>query len=624
MSYLMEVSIGPVQSFIASARRTRDFWFGSKLVSELSKAAALAIVTTDKTARLVFPFAANEDLQPWSALSVANNIIAVVDGDPQSIGEQAKKDVLEFAKDILTKAAEENKIENLFIERGSEFAHQQLHDGIEVIWAAVPFTGSNHDYSDARKNLAIVMSMRKATRTFSQPNWVSDMVASTSKNRQENDLIKSSLDGQREAVLHVPSKTSKTVIPETVDFKPGEHLSGIDLLKRLGRSSREKDRKFASTSHMAAMPLLQRIETISNSHELNEKWDAYCKVLPKRMQEYEKVHADEHTQKRFVGNIDGSLFFPERALDYLSKDEMSVMRKIQQQYQLFFKKLQETEPGIQHPQPYYAFLRADGDSMGAAIVSIADLENHQQFSRALSDFASDASIIIKDHAGAPIFTGGDDVVAMLPLHTSITCANAIQKCFKVTMERFQQKNNITWDTMPTLSAGLQIAHHLEPLTEVFAMAGKAEKMAKRYDDAAGKKNALAILISKRSGGDTIAVGHWNALVPRLERLIVMARQDLIPSGVSYELRQLSTEFSSDTANRIEMEKAEVIRILKRKKMSKANIDEIQSMYNQYQPRKSYPSSEYEHFSPTAQLANELIIAQFIAQAMNLAGLEAAQ
>jgi CRISPR-associated protein Cmr2 len=36
MSYLMIIGIGPVQEFIASARRSRDLWFGSWLLSELS------------------------------------------------------------------------------------------------------------------------------------------------------------------------------------------------------------------------------------------------------------------------------------------------------------------------------------------------------------------------------------------------------------------------------------------------------------------------------------------------------------------------------------------------------------------------------------------------------------
>jgi CRISPR-associated protein Cmr2 len=45
MSYLFLVNIGPVQDFIASARRSRDLWYGSWLLSELAKAAAATPLT---------------------------------------------------------------------------------------------------------------------------------------------------------------------------------------------------------------------------------------------------------------------------------------------------------------------------------------------------------------------------------------------------------------------------------------------------------------------------------------------------------------------------------------------------------------------------------------------------
>ena len=41
--HLFVISIGSVQDFIAAARRTRDLWIGSHLLSEISKAAAKAI-----------------------------------------------------------------------------------------------------------------------------------------------------------------------------------------------------------------------------------------------------------------------------------------------------------------------------------------------------------------------------------------------------------------------------------------------------------------------------------------------------------------------------------------------------------------------------------------------------
>ena len=43
MTTVLILSFGPVQDFIAAARRSRDLWSGSWLLSEVCKAAALAL-----------------------------------------------------------------------------------------------------------------------------------------------------------------------------------------------------------------------------------------------------------------------------------------------------------------------------------------------------------------------------------------------------------------------------------------------------------------------------------------------------------------------------------------------------------------------------------------------------
>ena len=52
-AHLLLVTLGPVQDFIAQARRTRDLWYGSHMLSELGRAAARALVGGD--AQLIFP-----------------------------------------------------------------------------------------------------------------------------------------------------------------------------------------------------------------------------------------------------------------------------------------------------------------------------------------------------------------------------------------------------------------------------------------------------------------------------------------------------------------------------------------------------------------------------------------
>lgn len=41
--HILHIAIGPVQDFIVQARRTRDLWHGSHLISELSRTAARAL-----------------------------------------------------------------------------------------------------------------------------------------------------------------------------------------------------------------------------------------------------------------------------------------------------------------------------------------------------------------------------------------------------------------------------------------------------------------------------------------------------------------------------------------------------------------------------------------------------
>src|SRR5438094_503945 len=69
-AHLLQLALGPVQELIERARRTRDLWFGSLLLSEISKAAALSIRKED--GKLIFP-AADTNL---TELSVANIILA--------------------------------------------------------------------------------------------------------------------------------------------------------------------------------------------------------------------------------------------------------------------------------------------------------------------------------------------------------------------------------------------------------------------------------------------------------------------------------------------------------------------------------------------------------------------
>ena len=81
---LLAVSIGPVQDFIAAGRKTRDLWFGSTLLGDVSRAAAEHLAGVDGV-ELIFPARASLGigLAEVEKLPVANKLLAhVPDGSP--------------------------------------------------------------------------------------------------------------------------------------------------------------------------------------------------------------------------------------------------------------------------------------------------------------------------------------------------------------------------------------------------------------------------------------------------------------------------------------------------------------------------------------------------------------
>ncbi len=109
-AHLLLVTLGPVQDFIAQARRTRDLWYGSHLLSELGRAAARALV--DGGAKLIFPALQAGDPQLVACLAplrdgttppqnIANKLLAEVpEGtDPQQLAKAARKAVADYWRD---------------------------------------------------------------------------------------------------------------------------------------------------------------------------------------------------------------------------------------------------------------------------------------------------------------------------------------------------------------------------------------------------------------------------------------------------------------------------------------------------------------------------------------------
>lgn len=192
--YIVVVSVGPVQSMIAAARKSRDLWSGSALLSELAKACAFSLQQQSGT-DLIFPAIAKDDttkLQANSDFSVGNKIQALIEVET----EEQLKNIVEQAKSA-TRQRFLDEASTVFQQLNNQEIRKdiwqlQVNDYVEVqaAWALI---SDNRSYADAVDLASKVLAARKATRDFTQ---------TTTAPYQSNLMLpKSSLDGARETVL---------------------------------------------------------------------------------------------------------------------------------------------------------------------------------------------------------------------------------------------------------------------------------------------------------------------------------------------------------------------------------------------------------------------------------------
>lgn len=579
MSYLFQCAVGPVQDFIATARKSRDLWYGSWLLSELAKAAAKAIA--EGGGGLVFP-APTANLTPKSRFNAPNKIVAIVSGEPGRVGKAVEAAIRQRLDELRVDAFKRVGAKGLFKEG---LAKAQVEDLPEFYWVGVEFDGSDAGYVRARNTAERTMSARKTTRDFEKSNG--------------DYLPKSSLDGVRESVIDegaypVPGarateKARKAkAIYDHFGARPAERLSGVDILKRLGLRGKSET-QFHSTSHMAALPFLALVD---------RRFAAGKQQKGNREQLLAEIRELLEDLPQASDEDDGALVFSSRLAEWIP--DGAELREKQNR----LDKLIEEYAEKTRPSPYFALLLADGDGMGEAIDHQTTPQAHQALSQALSQFADEVDGIVKKYHGQLIYSGGDDVMAYLPLHTVVACVQELAVKFASRMEDFKKSGGGS----PTLSAGIVVAHHLEPLQDTLELARAAERTAKSVPG----KHALAITVSKRSGVDRTIKGKREDVMERLTTMIGWRRAGDISAGTPYELQKLHQVLGGSPALKDAMIK-EALRIVERKResggasMSKEKQNVILDEFRKWLDEVSL-----------LKVSHEMIIANEFASAMDMA------
>ncbi|MBM9520414.1 type III-B CRISPR-associated protein Cas10/Cmr2 [Desulforhopalus vacuolatus] len=516
--YLLSISVGPVQEFIASARKLRDLWYGSWLLSELSKAVAKYL--SDAGCDLIFPGIEDKGkLEPKSELNTANKILArtgeVNEGEIRSLVEEARKafddcwkSMARSALNAIPRKDQQNINRELF--------EKQLDDFGEFFAAWTPL---KDNYSDSLERCERLLAGRKALREFSAAPW------------NGAGIPKSSLDGIRESVLRGDQSQSYL-------FKKGEHLDAMGLIKRFG-PVREDSPHFDNFAQLAVEPLLDRLAELAVS---DPSTAAIISSLPSAERLYPfggaPVKSPQKKQKlplseNFPTELLLPLSFAEESGQHRDNVEGVVWERLKRDIQQLHRKAGE-------PGPYVCLLVGDGDNMGQTLSKMKEVNHHRQFSVELDRFAGEVRNVFAQFSGKVVYSGGDDVMGYTPLHTMLSCAEEINRSFHKVMKAACAGTEIK--SPPTFSLGVAIVHVKNPMDQSFLLARQAETLAKQQG-----RNRLAIIQSKRNGSDIQLCGLWrveNTLKPfvtRMNEWVQRYRNGALSSRLAYQLRALVAE-----------------------------------------------------------------------------------
>jgi len=515
-AHLLLVTLGPVQDFIAQARRARDLWYGSHLLSELSRVAARALV--DGGAKLIFPSLRVGDAQlvPCFAplrgdntppQNIANKLLAEVPGvrDPRELARTARKAVADYWRDQVA-APVKRKCGGLLANNVDAVWDEQIDSFIEFAASWLPLG----QYAETRRQLEQAIAGRKLLRDFDP--WT----------QGRGNVPKSSLDGARESVLRRSKielrgdwPVRDAQLASTYRIADGEQLDAVGLVKRAGGEPNQ----FVPVVNVALASWLERASHVAKA-ELAALRSACCDVGISSV-----TRADLPCVQPFA--FDGSVLLPSRWRSVFEEQVLQGDPEAwgQQHVKPLFRRLAE-------PYPYVACVVADGDRMGRAIDSLGSAEAHRGFSQELAGFADAVRKVVEHrHRGSLVYVGGDDVLAFVSLPEALACADDLRAAFESAMATACR--SLAADERPTLSVGLGIGHVMESMGDLLSLGRQAEREAKR------DRNAFAVLVDKRSGGTRTWRAQWRAEpTQRLREAAALLRDRIIPSRKVYEVASI--------------------------------------------------------------------------------------
>ena len=487
-------TLGPVQGFVAQARRTRDFWAGSFLLSWLSAVAMKAVIK--QQGEIIFP-KVSDDYLDWLENKgkkaapqqgcVPNRFKGGLAKVPQNFNPELVTESIQQAWAVLAEQIWQQDLTHCPSET-RDIWDRQVNNFWEISWA-LSDNATESNLLDRRKNWRNYLPPEEAgVKCMMMDGW-QELSGIATPNAKGLDLF------WQEVIKH-----GGTAIK--TDLRPHEYLCAIAFIKRrfahcFADLKSEMPNGWTlhgwavkssipSVAYMAAAPWLAQVLT----HAPEDKLKAFHDEAKKLTQSYGEYQTrldciDSALNKRDdeklfwdTKSLDGNVFF-EAALENKNIYPDQVQAK---QVLKALKSLRKSVDNIDPVSPFYAVLMMDGDSLGS---HMSDTSKQEKISTGLEKFTTGVQAVVENHSGFLIYAGGDDVLALLPLEYALNCANELRTHYLECFSAYPDINT-------TLSGAIEYAHIKMPLGKVL---GDAHHL---LDDVA----------KDQTGRDAIAVRVW--------------------------------------------------------------------------------------------------------------------
>lgn len=503
------LTLGPVQGFVAQARRTRDFWAGSFLLSWMAGVAMHAV--TAQKGKINFPAPDHAFLDAMHGNttqglpkqgSLPNRFKAIEAHVSTGFQPEAVTDALQDAWVALAEYIWQQDLERPLRALGDAqyrttraIWERQLTNFWEVSWVLTA------DQSNAR-----LLDRRK--------NWRDHWPA-------EEGGVTCMMMAEQQELSGAPRPDRKTLdafweplrAEMQTDLREGEVLSTLAFIKR--RFARHFARftftvpsehgftlkgwplpvRVPSVVHLAVWPWLQTL--LARAKEDDALRDALAHQLAHG---HDLLGDPEHDstlpglreaflqaglQPDYAG-VDPSIFFA----SVLENPHRFADSEVEEgQRQALMKGLANIRRlgGKGEPAPFYAILLMDGDSLGS---QLSNADKQGPISKALNTFTQTVPSIVQGHHGFLVYAGGDDVLALLPITTALNCAAKLRDCYKASFEQAAKSAGVTIPA--SLSGAALFCHIKRPLTSVLMDA----------------HHVLDDIAKEATGRDALAVRIW--------------------------------------------------------------------------------------------------------------------